>query len=323
MYQAMLSAELGDDVLGDDPSVTKLEQTSARLLGKESGLFVPSGTMGNQIAIAVHTKPGDSIVCDDQAHILHYEGGSLAVIARVMPSTYVAQGGVHNVAYIKSVMRERTHHTPHTSLIVLENTHNRHGGAVSDVATTNSIGEIAKRWDAKFHIDGARIFNAAAALGVSVAELAKDADSITFCLSKGLGAPVGSVLCGSEEFIEEARFWRKRLGGGMRQSGLLAACGLYALEHNLKRLAEDHKRAKRLKAFLETELGLQTLDCPTNILVAKTPMPAAELVEALAPRRVFAIPFGPNLLRFVLHKDIDDTKLEYAMDQLRAAVLDS
>lgn len=317
----MRSAELGDDVLGDDPTVTRLEQKSAEILGKEAGLFVPSGTMGNQIAIAVHTQPGDAIVCDDQAHILHYEGGSLAVIARVMPSTYTAVNGVHSPESIAEMMRERTHHTPQTRLVVLENTHNRHGGAVTERATMKEIAGLCRSADAKLHIDGARIFNAAVALGGAVNELAKDVDSVTFCLSKGLGAPVGSVLCGSSEFIEEARYWRKRLGGGMRQSGLLAACGLYALEHNVARLAEDHERASKLKTFFESDLGLEALDCPTNILVVKTATPADQLAKKLASKNVFAIPFGPNLLRFVLHKDIDDQKLEYAMDQLREAVL--
>lgn len=315
MYEAMLAAELGDDVLGDDPTVAELESESARLLGKKAAVFVPSGTMGNQIAIAVHTRPGDALICDDQAHILHYEGGSLAVISNVLATTYHAEDGIPYPEAIRDLMRDRTHHTPRTRLV--ENTHNRHSGAAVDAQILAKVSEVCRDHGAKYHIDGARIFNAAAATREDVQALCRSADSVTFCLSKGLGAPVGSVLCGSEKFIDEARYWRKRLGGGMRQSGLLAACGLYALRNNVDRLAEDHERAHRLKSFCTEELGLGTRECRSNIVLVETPIPASELSERLGRRCVYALPFGPNLLRFVLHKDVDERQLEFAMNQLR------
>ncbi|MBX3334575.1 MAG: low specificity L-threonine aldolase [Nitrospira sp.] len=315
MYEAMARAPLGDDVLGDDPTVSKLEESVADLLGHEAGLFVPSGTMGNQVALAVHCRPGDSALFDEEAHMLYYEGGSPAVLAGVLAISYESADGVPSLDSIRSKWLERSVHTPGTTCVCAENTHNRHGGAVTDRDTLAAMQDYAVSKGAIFHIDGARIWNAAIALGVTPKELANHAHSMSVCLSKGLGAPVGSVLVGNGEFIEEARFWRKRLGGGMRQSGLLAACGLVAIEQMYDRLAEDHVRAKRLATLLDDVNGMKTKVPATNIVIVETVIPANTWVDALASHGIGAVPFGPNKVRFVTHYDVDDAGIELAYDK--------
>jgi threonine aldolase len=304
MYAAMASAELGDDVLGDDPTVRRLEELSAATLGHEDAMFVPSGTMGNQAAIATWMRPGETLLADEDAHVFYYEGGAPAVLARAMCRAVPCEGGVVPHSALASRALARSEHTPQTTLLAVENTHNRHGGAVTPPGAMEALGAEARRLGMKLHVDGARIFNAAAACGCKAVELARHADSVTFCLSKGLSAPAGSVLCGPREFIVEARHWRKRLGGGMRQAGLLAACGIVGLETMVERLAEDHALAARLASALAGLPGVEVLPAPTNIVIADLPCPAGEAQEALEQAGVRCLPMGPRRLRFVTHRHI-------------------
>ncbi|MBX3119520.1 MAG: low-specificity L-threonine aldolase [Fimbriimonadaceae bacterium] len=320
MLDAMLSAPLGDDVLGDDPTVTALEQKAGEMLGKEAGMFVPSGTMGNQIAIVCHTKRGDSILAEQEAHILFYEVGGPAVIGQVVSFTLPSDKGAMDPIEVEKRVLEKSLHTPGTSLICVENTHNRAGGTVIPIPYLAAYREIANRKGVSLHLDGARVFNAAVALGVPVKEIAQYFDSVSFCLSKGLGTPVGSVLVGSALLIEEARYWRKRLGGGMRQSGLLAACGLYALENNVERLAEDHARARRVAQAISVLPGISVdMDrVQTNIVLANFDRPAVDWQNSLAERGIWALPFGEFQMRLVFHLDIDDSMADRAVEAFQA-----
>ncbi len=315
MYEAMLAAPLGDDVLGDDPTVIRLETMAAERLGKEAALFVSSGTMGNQLAILCQTERGDAILVHEEAHIMYYECGAPGTLGGVVTWTLPGEGGVIPALAVESHILRRDLHSPGTALLCLENTHQRAGGTVVPLAAMAAYREIADRHDLKIHVDGARIFNAAAALGRPVADLAKHADSITFCLSKGLGAPVGSMLCGSRETIDKARMWRKRLGGGLRQSGLLAACGIVALETMTERLAKDHARARRLADALAGIPGIRVEPSlpATNMVWLTTAAPAGEWQGRLRDEGVWCLSFGPNRLRFVFHADIDDAKLDRAI----------
>jgi threonine aldolase len=312
MFEAMRAAPLGDDVLGDDPSVMRLEELAAEMTGKEEAVFVPSGTMGNQIALAAHCNPGDAILIEEEAHILYYEVGGPALIAGVVSWTLPSSRGVMEPDVIESRILRRNLHTPGTTLLCLENTHNRAGGTIIPLETMARYREVATRHGINIHLDGARVFNAAVALGVPVKEIAQHVDSINFCLSKGLRAPVGSILCGPTGFIREARIWRKRLGGGMRQAGVLAACGLVSLTKMVDRLAEDHARAKKLAHALNELPGIEVdLDTvQTNMVIAEFEHPAVLWQEDLRDRGVLALPTATNRLRFVLHADVDDAKLE-------------
>src|SRR5256714_1052062 len=246
MYEAMLNAPLGDDVLGDEPTVTALEKLAAEKLGKQAAVFVPSGTIGNQIALATHTKPGDAILVEEEAHIFYAEVGAPAVIAGVVTFTLPSHRGVLAPEVVERHILKRNIHTPGTTLLCVENTHNRAGGTVVPLETMRHYAELCRQHGLKLHLDGARVYNAAVALGVPVSEIAQHASSVNFCLSKGLRAPIGSLLCGDAEFIERARYWRKRLGGGMRQAGILAACGIVSLTKMVDRLADHHPRARAL-----------------------------------------------------------------------------
>lgn len=316
MRDAMMRAHLGDDVLGDDPTVIELEETAARIVGKEAGLYVPSGTMGNQIAIACHADRGDSILAEENAHILYYEVGGPAILAGVITRTVPSNHGVMEPDAIESRLMKASIHTPGTSLIAVENTHNRAGGTITPVKRMQEIYAIGQRHGIKVHLDGARVFNASVALSVPVTDLSQSVDSINFCLSKGLRAPVGSVLCGERSFIGKAKVWRKRLGGGMRQSGIIAAAGLYALEHYVDRLAEDHRRTRSLAESLsnleDLEVNLEFVQ--TNILMVKTKAPAIEWVQKLASHGVKCMPFAEHQLRLVFHADIDDHGLKHAKE---------
>lgn len=308
MYEAMRSAPLGDDVLGDEPTVAKLEALAAERTGKEAAVFVPSGTMGNQIALAAHCQPGDSILIEEEAHILYYEVGAPALIAGVVSWTLPSDGGAMEPAAVESRILKASLHTPGTRLICLENTHNRAGGTVIPLATMTAYRQIADRHGVAIHLDGARVFNAAVALGVPVSEITRHVDSVNFCLSKGLRAPVGSVLCGPADFIVRARIWRKRLGGGMRQAGLLAACGIVSLTQMVDRLADDHRRARTLAEALSLLPGL-TVDLAkvqTNMVMVGTPTPAAAWVPRLHEHGIACFDVAPNRLRLVLHADVDD-----------------
>jgi len=320
MYEAMLSAPLGDDVLGDEPTVAKLEAIAAEQMGKEAAMFVPSGTMGNQIAIACHTERGDAILVEEEAHILYYECGGPAALSGVVTWTLPSTLGTMDPAVIEAHVVKRSLHTPGTVLLCIENTHNRAGGTVVPLASMRAYREVADRHGMKIHLDGARVYNAAAALGAPVQEIAQHVDSVNFCLSKGLGAPVGSVLCGSAPFIEKARQWRKRLGGGMRQSGILAACGIVSLTQMVDRLPEDHRRARALASALDGIAGL-SIDwdtVQTNMVLVQTKAPAAFWLTALEEQKVLALPTGSHTIRLVTHADIDDAQVDRAVAAFRS-----
>ena len=319
MRQAMATAEVGDDVLGEDPTVNLLQEMTASLLGKEAGLFVPSGTMANQVAIKTHIRPGDEIIVDSNAHIFYYECAATAVISGGQFRCLRGEHGILSAREIESVVRPADIHQPPTRLVCLENSHNRGGGSVYPVASLDEIGAVARRHDLRVHLDGARLFNAALATGTTVGELARHADSVGICLSKGLGAPVGSVLCGSQAFIDEARRFRKMLGGGMRQVGILAAAGIHALRHHVERLVEDHDNARRLARGLARMPG-ERLDperVVTNIVifdVAETGLGARQVVERLARAGVLVIAFGPTAVRAVTHLDVSAINIDRALE---------
>lgn len=316
MLEAMMRAPVGDDVLGDDPTVMRLEELAADMMGKEEAVFVPSGTMGNQIAIASHCSPGDAILVEEEAHILYYEVGAPALIAGVVSWTLPSVLGVMDPKVVEGRVLKQSLHTPGTTLLCLENTHNRAGGTVIPLEKMAAYRAICERNGMKIHLDGARIFNASVALGVQPKQIAKHVDTVTFCLSKGLRSPVGSVLCGDAAFVERARIWRKRLGGGMRQSGLLAACGIISLTKMIPRLTQDHARAKHLAGAIDDMEGLQVNwdTVQTNMVIVETDAPADFWVEALRDLDVWVLAPGPKKLRLVVHADIDDPKLDRALD---------
>ena len=320
MWEAMQGAALGDDVLGDDPTVAELEGLAARTMGKEDAVFVPSGTMGNQMALASWLKPGDSFLIEEEAHVLYYEAGGPAIFSGAVSWTLPSDRGAMDPELVERKILKATTHTPGTTLLCLENTHNRHGGAIIPQANMAAYREIADRRGVRVHLDGARVFNAAVGLGVPVAEIARHVDSVNFCLSKGLRSPIGSVLCGPSDFIDRARQWRKRLGGGMRQAGLLAACGIVSLTKMVDRLAEDHARAKRTAEALVDLPGLLVYPSvvETNMVMVDTDRPAEAMAAELEERGVLCFPNGPNRLRLVFHADVDDAKTDRAVEAFRA-----
>jgi len=316
MYKAMAEAELGDDVLGDDPTVKALENLAAEKLGKEASVFVPSGTMGNQIGIRSWVKPGDAILVEAEAHIVYNESGGPGAISGVVTWTIPGNRGIMEPDEIRSRITVESIHTPGTKLLCLENTHNRAGGAVIPLELMRTYRSIADEHGLKIHLDGARIFNAAISLGVEASEIAQYADSVMFCLSKGLSCPIGSMLVGTKEYIETARIHRKRMGGGMRQAGILAACGIYALNHLVERLAEDHRRAKEFAKSLSGLPGISVApeEVQTNIVMIKTNSPAQEWQMKLWEKGVWCLPSGKNRLRCVFHRNVDDHALHYAIE---------
>lgn len=317
MLAAMVAAEVGDDVLGDDPTVAALEEKIVGLTGLESAVFVPSGTMGNQIGIAALTQPGDSILVEEEAHILHYEVGALAVLNGLTVRSYSSQGGAIDPAEIEGKYLAPSLHTPGSTLLCLENTHNRHGGSILAPDSHRELAEVARGLGLRVHLDGARLFHAAVALNEPIREFTQHVDSVSLCLSKGLGAPVGSVLAGSADQISRARIWRKRLGGGMRQAGLLAAAGIYALNHHVTNLAEDHRRAKAFSAILNEVKGWNSPEPATNIVMLDLPGDAAQFAAKFADHGVRAMPFGPTRMRFVFHFQVDDAGLDEAGKAVR------
>jgi threonine aldolase len=314
MYEAMLSAPLGDDVLGDEPTVRALEELAAQTMGKEAALFVPSGTMANQIALACSTSPGDSALFEEEAHMLYYESGAPAVIAQVITRTVRGRNGVMDPEDVRNALLQKSLHTPGTAVICVENTHNRAGGTIVPLQVCQRYRQIADEHGVFLHLDGARIFNAAVATGVGASDFAQLFDSVSFCLSKGLRSPVGSVLCGTHEFIARARFWRKRLGGAMRQSGILAACGIVSLTRYVERLADDHRRAKELAELLANVPGLAVdrSRVETNMVLVETERSASDWIELLGRHGVRALAVAPNRIRLVLHADIGDEDVSWA-----------
>ncbi|HUI43717.1 MAG TPA: GntG family PLP-dependent aldolase [Terriglobia bacterium] len=325
MRRAMAEAEVGDDVYREDPTVNRLEERAAEIFEREAGIFVPSGTMGNQAAIKVHTRLGQEVVCEERSHILNYEMAMMSAFSGCLPRALRAPGGILTWALIAAEVRGRSDQHACTGLISLENTSNLAGGTVYPAEVAGDICDRAHAAGLPVHLDGARIFNAAVCLGRSVAELTGKFDSVMFCLSKGLGAPVGSLLVGSQDFIEEARLVRKMLGGGMRQAGVLAAAGLLALEEGPKRLHVDHENARFLAEALAELPGLRidSAQVVTNILivdVSRSGLRAAEISKRLLQRGVLANETSSTLLRMVTHRDVDRAGCERAIRTLREVV---
>ena len=325
MRAAMAAAEVGDDVFGEDPTVTRLQEQAAALLGKESALFVPSGTMANQIALKVHCQPGDDVILGEGTHSMVYESGAAAALAGVQLSV-VGRGGLFTAADAQAAFKgaDNPHNAP-TRLIVIENTHNRGGGVVWTQTQVLDIAAFARSRGLGLHLDGARLCNAAIAAGQSPAELASPFDTATLCFSKGLGAPVGSVIAGSKPLMARALRFRKMLGGGMRQVGILAAAALYALDHNRERLADDHANARRIAERLAGVPGLYVdlSRVQTNIVMVdlEPPRPAAaEAVARLRAHGVLCLAPGPRRLRLVTHLDVDRAACERAAEVIATAL---
>ena len=319
MRKAMAEAVVGDDVYSEDPTVNRLEETAAGILGFEAALFVPTGSMGNQVALAVHTRPGEEVVCDADSHILHYEMAAMAALSGLLPRVLTTVEGFPNAGQVSEAIQPDIGYLARTGLVSLENSHNRGGGAVMGLQEQRKVQEAAHQKKVPVHLDGARIFNAAIALGVDVREVAAGFDSVMCCLSKGLGAPVGSVLCGSSEFIKEARRVRKRFGGGMRQVGVLAAPGLVALERMTARLAEDHDTARRIAEGVAQFPGIDFPVMPrTNILIftvdpewfgGNTPEDgdfAGEFVRHLKEKGILALALDKKKVRMITHYDLPE-----------------
>ena len=318
MRAAMAAAEVGDDVYGEDPTVNRLQSRAAEIFQREAALFVPSGCMGNLLAIMGWTQRSNEVICEQRAHVNLYELASMSAIAGVMPRTVPAPSGILTWELIEPLMREKIYYDSQTALVTLENTHNMHGGTVYPSAVAEDICERAHAAGLRVHLDGARIFNAAVALAKSVAEITRKFDSVMFCLSKGLGAPVGSMLLGSQEFIKQAHIRRKMLGGGMRQAGVLAAAGLIALEESPKRLHLDHENAQHLAKGLATVEGiaLDPAQVVTNIIifdVRATNRTAAEVCEQLAAKRVLCSATDKYSVRMVTHCDVDRAGIDTAL----------
>ena len=316
MRRAMYEAEVGDAARGDDPTVNALEELAASMVGKEAALFVPSGTMGNLVAVLTWTRRGDEVVAEARSHMVMSEAGSLGAVAGCMVRTVASPDGVLRAEQVEAAIRRPGLLAPRTGLVCVENTHNYAGGTVWEPEQLQAVAEVARRHGVPVHLDGARIFNAAVALGVPAARLAEAADSVMFCLSKGLSAPVGSLLAGSREFIEEARRRRQMVGGAMRQAGVLAAAGIVALQTMVDRLAEDHRRARLLAELLGEVSGVRVWPPPrTNMVmvdVARSGLGAEEFARRLAQHRVLVLAVEPTVLRFVTHRHVDDEDVKAA-----------
>jgi len=322
MRRAMAEAEVGDDVYGEDPTVRALEERTAELLGKEAALYVPSGTMANQIAVGIHAGPGDELLCDATSHVYVWEGGGIARNSGVTARTLAGDHGLLSVADLEGKLRPDDSHYPRTRLVCLENTHNRGGGRVYRIENVTRISAWAREHGLATHCDGARLMNAVVASGVPAAEWGRHFDTVAICFSKGLGAPVGSALAGSAEMTKKAHRLRKVFGGGMRQAGIIAAGALYALEHHVERLAEDHENAQIVaRAIADTEgLSLESGPVETNLIWFEVD-PAFGTAQAVSARLraegVLVSPLGPQVLRACTHLDVSRSDVEYAADAIR------
>ena len=325
MRRAMAEAEVGDDVFGDDPTVNDLQDFSAELLGKEAGLFVPTGSMGNQVALGSLTRPGDEVVCHAGAHFLHYEGGSVAAHLGLMMRPLTGDAGVITADRVAEAIRPGSEHNPHTAVVAIENTHNSAGGSIFPIDEARAISKVCGERSVAVHLDGARLFNAQAATGTSAKEWAACADTVSFCFSKGLGAPVGSMVVSTAERIAEARRLRKRLGGGMRQVGVLAAAARVALETGIERLAEDHANARLLAEGL-ADLHPEVVDLEavqTNMVylgLKPLGITAPELSDALRREGVVTLGFPGHSMRLVTHRDVSSAQTRLALDRIRSVV---
>ncbi len=321
MRRVMAAAEVGDDVFVDDPTVNLLQERVADMLGKEASLFVPSGTMANLLAIMTHTEPGDEIIVERESHTFNYEVGGAAALAGVQINPIPGTRGILEPYQIENAIRQPNVHIPQTRLVVLENTHNRGSGAIYPLEKIEAISKICRKHNIPMHLDGARLFNACVATGIEPKKYARYFDSLMFCFSKGLGAPIGSILVGEKEFIEKAHRYRKMLGGGMRQVGILAAAALYALDHNVDRLAEDHANAKKLAHEIATipNFDVNPDHVETNIVVfdvVDAGLTANEVVEKVAKEDVLLIPFGKTLVRAVTSLAVDEKDILRTIDIL-------
>ncbi|MCH6560788.1 MAG: low-specificity L-threonine aldolase [Myxococcales bacterium] len=319
MREAIARAEVGDDVYGEDPSVNRLQELAAERLGKPAALFVPSGSMANQLALRAHTEHGDAVIAGTNAHLYLYEGGAAGALSGVQ-FTFVGEEGLFDADDVRGAIHPRDSHFARTRLVCVENTHNRSGGRVFPLEQLRAVAEAAREEGLSLHLDGARIFNAEVATGVPAAVWAEPFDSVAFCLSKGLGAPVGSLIVGTRSFIERVHRFRKMFGGGMRQAGILAAAGSYALEHHVKRLAEDHANARRLAEGLERIPGVALLRQPeTNMVLFQVPDVAA-FVERTRGSGLLINPIDPVTLRAVLHLDVEASDVQVALEIIGKAV---
>jgi threonine aldolase len=324
MRRAMADAEVGDDVLGDDPTVNELQELAADMLGKEAGLFVPTGSMGNQVGLGILSHPGDEVVCDPKAHFLHYEGGSIAAHLGLLARP-IGRPGKMAAEVVGDAIRAGDEHHPRTAVVALENTHNAAGGRVLPIDEARAIAKIARERSARLHLDGARIFNAQVATGVPARDWAECADTITFCFSKGLGAPIGSMVCGTAGAMAEGRRIRKRLGGGMRQVGVIAAAARVALTTGVERLAEDHANARGLaEAIADLDPGAcDPARVETNMVyidLSPFAITAPEVAAGLRAHGVLALGFPGRVMRLVTHRDVDAAGVAHALDVLRAVL---
>ncbi len=307
MLEAMMTAKVGDDVFGEDPSINDLEAMAAKMFGMEAAIFCPSGTMTNQIAIKCHTQPGDEVICDESAHVYQYEGGGIAFNSGASVKLLNGDRGRITATQVEDAINPDDPHRAHSSLVCLENTSNRGGGSCYDFSEIEAIRKVCDQHKLNFHLDGARLFNAIVAKKETAEQYGKVFDSISICLSKSLGCPVGSLLIGKKDFIKKARRVRKVFGGGMRQAGFLAAAGIYALQNNIERLKEDHENAKQIaEAIAKKDFIQQLLPVETNIIIfeLKGGMSAPELVAKLKEKGILAYAITPLRVRFVVHLDI-------------------
>jgi threonine aldolase len=322
MRRAMSEAPVGDDVFGEDPTVNALQEKTAALLGKEAALFVASGTMANQLAIKAHTQPGDEVILEAGSHAMNFEGGAGAVLSGVQFFALQGQRGIIGSDEIESAIRPDDVHYPVSRLVILENTHNRGGGTVFPLQTILEIRKVANRHGLWMHMDGARLWNACVASGISPKDYAAPFDSVSVCLSKSLGCPVGSLVVGSNAFIKKARRFRKMLGGGMRQAGILAAAGLYALDHHIERLAEDHRKAKRLANHLAriANIRIHPEEVETNMVffdVSPTERSGQEIALACRARGLLLLPTSQTRIRCVTHLDVSMEDMDRAAEILQ------
>ncbi|MGA3054927.1 MAG: GntG family PLP-dependent aldolase [Candidatus Korobacteraceae bacterium] len=319
MRRAMFEAEVGDDVYGEDPTINRLEAMAATTFGREAALFVPSGTMGNQIAIKLHTHHGQELICEERGHVFNYEMAMMAHFSGVVPRTVWAEDGILTWRHVQSKLKTKSYHAAKTGLVALENTHNMAGGTITPPDIFDEVCDRVHAAGLAVHLDGARVFNASVALGIPVAQLTAKADTVMFCLSKGLGAPVGSLLVGSAELMDRGRIYRKALGGGMRQAGILAAAGIIALQQGPQKLKQDHVNARLLAEGLAQIPGIKIdpAKVQTNILICDisgTGMTSTELSRQLAQRNVLANGVSQQIIRFVTHLDVDREQCEQALD---------
>lgn len=315
MRRAIAEAAVGDDVFGDDPTVLELERRCAEISGKEAALYVPSGTMGNQLAVAALTQPGDEVLLEAESHIFLYEQGGIAANSGCLAHVVRGERGVFAPAALLAALRGEDDHAARLTLVCAENTHNRAGGAIVPLAALRALADAARARGVRVHLDGARLWNASVASGVPIADWAACADTLMMCFSKGLGAPVGSILVGPADAVRRARRVRKRWGGGMRQAGILAAACLHALDHHVARLAEDHARARTLAAGLRALPGVSVAEPDTNIVIAElaAPLEPPAVLAALESRGVRMVGFGAGRIRAICHLDVDDAGVARAI----------